>query len=153
MKLSQMNTEELACVLCRLAGPLCRIGQDERVNAAIAGMEKKRPIWIRLSGALEKLIPLLLDEHLSDAAEALSILTGKEKETIMGQSALVTFQDIRDCADQELLDFFASPGRARKAGSCRLFTGTARRGARPRWKRCWPPKKRKRHGGAASWPS
>ena len=152
MKLSQMNTEELAEALCRLAGPLCRIGRDGQVSAALARLDGKGPMGIRLCDTLEKLIPLLMDKHLDDGAEILSILTGKEKEAILGQSALSTLRDVRACADEELLCFFGSPGRTRKAGSWRPFIGTARRGGQRSWQRFWRPSGMKRRGGAASWP-
>ncbi len=148
MKLSQMNTEELADALCSLAGPFCRIARDERVIAAMAETEKRGTT--RLFGTAEKLTPLLLQEHREDAAEILGVLTGKEKEEILRQSALETLRDIRECGDGELTDFFLSAGRIRKAGFCRRFTGTARPGEWRNWRRFWRRKKEKRHGGGRS---
>lgn len=147
MKLSQMNTEELANALCRLAGPFCRIARDERVVAAMAETEKRGTARERLFGTAEKLFPLLLQEHREDAAEILGVLTGKEKEKILRQSALETLRDIRECADGELTDFFLSAGRTRKTGFCRRFTGTARPGEFRSWRHFWKKKNEKQHGG------
>lgn len=146
MKLSQMNTEELADALCRLAGPFCRIARDERVIAAMAKTKKRGRHW----ETAEKLIPLLLQDHREDAAEILGILTGREKEKILLQSALETIQDIRECADKELTDFFLSAGRTRKTGFCRRFTGTAHPGGFRNWRHFWMRKEEKRHGGGTS---
>lgn len=146
MKLSQMNTEELADALCRLAGPFCRIARDERVIAAMTETEKRERLW----ETAEKLAPLLLREHREDAAEILGVLTGKEKEEILRQNALETLQDIRECADKELTDFFLSAGRTPKAGFCRRFTGTVRPGGFRNWRHFWRRKKEKWHGGGTS---
>lgn len=148
MKLSQMNTEELADTLCRLAGPFCRIARDERVTAVMAETEKRGTA--RLFGTAEKLTPLLLREHREDAAEILGVLTGREKEEILRQSALKTIQDIRECADGELTDFFLSAGRIRKGGFCRRFTGMAHLGGFRNWRHFWTRKEEKRHGGGTS---
>ena len=40
MKLSEMNTEQLANTLCRIAAPIERIGKDEELNARLAEAAK-----------------------------------------------------------------------------------------------------------------
>ena len=116
MKLSEMNTEQLADALCAIAEPMENIGADDEFNKKIAefsernkkngGMTKLE----NLTGIVATTIPWLLKRHRQDVYVILSVLTGKSVQEIENQNGFVTIRDAKDCVDKELTDFFKSFG-------------------------------------------
>lgn len=115
MKISQMTTDQAADVLCMIAGPIERIGTDkdfqEKMNA-IAARNKERGTAMNaiesVTSMIGTFIPLLLKNCRADTYTILSALTGKTVEALAAQNVMQTIRDAKDCADQELLDFFRS---------------------------------------------
>ena len=108
MRLSEMNTAQLADALLALAEPMSRIGQDPALNRALTDLGRLEGATV-LEKASALFVPLataLLKTHREDALAALSALTGKPAEALAAQPGLQTIREARDCFDRELLGFF-----------------------------------------------
>ena len=109
MKLSEMNTAQLAKALCTLSAPVGRLVEDVELMRGIADAGKgKETMGEKLGALLPKVIPALLDKHFDDVVLILSALTGKTAEAIRKQNGFETIKDVRSCFDGDLLDFFKS---------------------------------------------
>ena len=111
MKLSEMNTAQLADALVRIAAPIERIGKDEELNRAMSeGVERLRAGGMTKlqhnAAMLGMLIPALLERHRADTFTVLSALTGKSVQEIEGQPGVQTLREARECLDGDLLSFF-----------------------------------------------
>lgn len=108
MKLSEMNTEQLAACLCKLAELIGVLTADEEIEAVIkqARDDKGKPVYTVFGGGLAKLVPLMLKKHEKETYGILAALTGKSVAELKGQNGLQTIKDAKDCFDKELLDFF-----------------------------------------------
>lgn len=105
MKLSEMDTRQLAAALCSLAAPIDRLCADKDVMAVIATIATGKG---SLAAMLGKAAPVLLDKHYDDVVAVLAALTGKTADEISAQSGMQTIADIRACLDQDLGSFFSS---------------------------------------------
>lgn len=101
MKLSEMNTTNLAKALCTLAKPLSEICEDDAFRALMK-KGKETSFGVLISEAA----PLLLDKHFAHMVTILSALTGKTEKEIKQQKGMQTVKDLMECMDQDLLDFF-----------------------------------------------
>lgn len=109
MKLSEMNTVEMAKALCQLAAPVGRLAEDVELLRAIASAGKdKNTLGEKLGALLPQVIPALLGDHFEDVVLILSALTGKAPEAIRQQKGTETVKDLMQCFDGDLLDFFKS---------------------------------------------
>lgn len=111
MKLSEMDTRQMAEAMCKLAEPVGNLMSDkpftERIASALAKSGEKT-VGEQLSTAIKTVLPSLLNDHLEDVIAVASALTGKSAEKIAKQRGVETILDLRDCFDKELLDFFKS---------------------------------------------
>lgn len=108
MKLSQMNTEQLADALCMMADPIDKIGMDEAFTEKLKEVAKR--------GKLNKIqnattmfatfVPLLLKNKREETFQILSALTGKTVEEIATQSGMVTLKDAMESIDEDFINFF-----------------------------------------------
>lgn len=116
MKLSQLNTRELADVLLRITPPLCRVLRDEKVLAAFDslsfGILDQQPPLLAASALWEKLAPLFLQDHAEDLCCVLSVLTEKTPQQLRSQPGLTTLADVCAVWDSHLTAFFACAGSA-----------------------------------------
>ena len=121
MKISRMNTEDMAAMICRLTPPVCRMLRDPEALAAFDsadfGTASSLPPMAGAAMVWEKLTPVLLHKHRDDFFQALSVLTGKEKEVIRRQTGLETLKDIQAVWDEELMVFFTFAGAAAQGKS------------------------------------
>lgn len=107
MKLSEMNTVELAKALCNLAAPVGRLVGDKELMKALGEKGKKdASLGEKLGKQIPKVIPSLLGDHFEDVVLILSTLTGKAPEAIRQQKGAETISDLMQCFDKDLLDFF-----------------------------------------------
>ena len=113
MKLSEMNTAQLATCLCRIAEPVGRIGRDARLNdyfRDVAQHGEGDTVFERITGMAAALIPVMLDTHLEDMLCILSALTGKSERALREQNGLLTIREAVQSIDGEILAFFRLPG-------------------------------------------
>ena len=111
MKISEMNTNQLAETLVRIADPIERIGKDEEMNKrlseSIGQLRGGETTMMQYRAAmLGGMIPALLERHRADTYEILSALTGKPVKEIEQQNGLQTLREAKECLDGDLLSFF-----------------------------------------------
>lgn len=118
MKISEMNGEQLADALCRMAEPVARICEDEKILrqmqeiGRMAGDTTVLELAGRISGAL---IPALLKDHRADTFEILAALEGRTAKQIAQEKAMEIMRTVREAIyDEELLLFFRSCGEAER---------------------------------------
>lgn len=117
MKLSEMNSDQMAKCMCELVAPVAEIMSDEAVLKAVAGLAdaKDKSFLPVICNAATVLVPLLLKTHYMAFVTVLSAMTGKTVAVIRKQQGLQTIKDVRDCLDQDLIDFFKSSAPTGKA--------------------------------------
>lgn len=111
MKLSEMNTVQLADALVRIAKPIERIGKDEEMNRQMAEAverfrEGKLTTIEQRARMIGMYIPALLERHRADTLEILSALTGKSVAEIEAQPGVQTLKEAKACMDEDLMSFF-----------------------------------------------
>lgn len=112
MKLSEMNTDQLANALCEISAPVSNICMDAGINdemkklgeeikaggmTTLAKMGRTVAIWL----------PGLLKTHKADVYAILSVLTGKSEKELAAQNGMETLKEARSCIDGELMNFFS----------------------------------------------
>lgn len=105
MKLSEMNTAQLAKALCALTTPLENLCNDPKVMDALKVVSKPEA-GMSMATLVARVAPVLLGEHYDDVVKILSALTGKTVEAINAQPGLTTVQDVIACMDGEIMRFF-----------------------------------------------
>ena len=111
MKLSEMNTEQLAVCLCKIAPALERIGIDEATNRAFAALPGKMEGCTRLqqlAHMVGSLVPALLGAHFDDMVTIVAAMTGKTEEGVRAQKGFATVRDVKSFFDEDFIDFFRS---------------------------------------------
>lgn len=108
MKLSEMNTRQMAKTLCSLTRPIANLCEDKAVMDALQLLQDMRSgkKHCTMAGLLAQVMPVLLDEHYDDVAVILAALTGKTRKEIDEQSGAQTVKDIKACLDGDLASFF-----------------------------------------------
>lgn len=117
MKLSEMNTDQMAKCMCELVEPAAEIMADEAVSKAVNDFfanVKDQSFLQMISSAVTGLVPLLLKTHYTALVTVLSAMTGKTVSVIRKQKGLQTIKDVRECLDQDLIDFFRSSAPTEK---------------------------------------
>lgn len=111
MKLSEMNTKQLAEALCKIAEPVNEIVSSPDVAQVMQKLAGKEDNSFRYIGKMVALIiPVALDKHRDATFRIISALSGKSVAEIEQQPGLQTIRDARDIFDAELISFFMSSG-------------------------------------------
>ena len=111
MKLSEMNTQQLAACLCKIAPALERIGMDEATNRAFAAPSSLPESGTRmqqLAQMVGALVPALMGTHFDDMVTIVSAMTGKTEECVRTQNGFATIRDVKSFFDEDFIDFFKS---------------------------------------------
>lgn len=110
MKISQMTTEKAASVLVKITEPVSNILADRETVQIIDGFgaEGEEITTERVIALLFKLVPHCLDKHKNDTFSIIAALADKTEDDVRKQNVLVTFADIRESIDKDLVDFFKS---------------------------------------------
>lgn len=134
MKLSEMNTMQLAAALCKLTPAVARIMESPDMTAAMQqfGAVKETVPAVAYSRLAAHLCPVLLDKHLDDTITILSALTGKAEESIRTQPGHKTISDVKACFDRDLMDFFMPSAGTGQTKSSQPSTNTAHHRRRKR---------------------
>ena len=113
MKLSEMDTRQMAEALCKLTEPIGNMVADKACTDALARAlqrDQEGTIGEQLAHAAKAVLPQLLGPHLDDLIAVAAALTGKTAE-VATQRGTDTIRDLMDCFDKELVDFFKSSAR------------------------------------------
>lgn len=112
MKLSKLSTEEVFSKLSDLLIPVSNILEDEKLEKEvkkIGELYKDGCTVLKINAAVTKnLLPLVFKHRKNDLFEIISIMSGKDIDTIAKQNFMLTIKDIADLFDKDLLDFFIS---------------------------------------------
>lgn len=111
MRISEMNTEEMSRTLCRIAGPMERIGTDKDVNDAfskIAESMGEGTNLAKISLVVGQIAPVLLGAHFEDTVEIVAAMTGKTAKEVREQSGMQTIKDVGSFFDEDFAVFFGS---------------------------------------------
>lgn len=111
MRLSEMNTVQLAAALCDMAPHIEAIGSDEAVNDLIknfAQTQQGRTVMQTASAVISMLLPALLERHRTHTFAILSVMTGKSVQEIENQNGFQTVRDIKAVLDKDMLELFKS---------------------------------------------
>jgi len=109
MKISEMNTDQLAACLCKIATPIGNMMGNEETVAIFKLFEKKKMVMLEQVAILTgKLIPHLLIKHKKDMYTVIAALTGKDEKEVAEQNGLKTLLDCKECFDMELIRVFRS---------------------------------------------
>ena len=114
MKLSEMDTRQMAEALCKLTEPIGNMVADKACTDAIASAlqrDQDGTIGEQLAHAAKAVLPQLLGTHLDDLIAIAAALTGKTAEQVAAQRGTETIRDLMDCFDKELVGFFKSSAR------------------------------------------
>lgn len=113
MKLSEMNTVQLARTLCAIAPAVERLGKSKKVISALQSFSEFRSgkgdgtMLEQVTRLIAAITPALLDEkNLPDTAEIVAAMTEKSVDAVLSQSGMQTIKDIRGLLDSDFLDFF-----------------------------------------------
>lgn len=112
MKLSEMNTDQMAEALCAMGEHVNNICQDAGFNEQMKklGEDMKAggmTMYQKLGRTVTLWLPALLVTHRADVYAILSMLTGKGVEEIAAQNGMQTLKDARESLDDELKSFFS----------------------------------------------
>lgn len=112
MKLSEMNTDQMAEALCEIGAAVENICKDEKINDEMKrlfedGKEGGMTVLKKAGRTLNIWLPGLLRTHKADVYKILSVLTGKSEKAIAEQNGMETIKEARACMDGELMSFFS----------------------------------------------
>lgn len=111
MKLSEMDTEQLAACLCELAPALDRISADDSMSKTFANIAKKLDgkWWVQqIAQIVCTFVPMLMGAHFDDMVTIVAVMTGKTEECVRKQKGMETIRDVNDFFDKDFFDFFKS---------------------------------------------
>lgn len=113
MKLSEMNTKQLAKALCDLTEPVSAITRDAEINGVFEGIAKRvkeneHMTMFEKMGMLLEVVPMLLAEHYEDAIKIACVMTGKKKGEVEAMNGMELIEELRDCIDSQIIGFFRS---------------------------------------------
>lgn len=112
MKLTEMSTEQVLAISPELAVLMGNILEDpkttEDMTAVYNQCVKMEHVskFIQRGMILRMVVPGVIERNKEDAYKVLSLLTGKTVDELKNQNAMTTMREIRECVDDELLDFF-----------------------------------------------
>lgn len=113
MKLSEMNTVQLARTLCAIAPPVERLGKSKKITGALQSFAEFRngkgdgTMLEQVTRLIAAITPALLDEkNLPDTAAIVAAMTDKSVDEVLEQKGMQTIRDIRGLLDADFLDFF-----------------------------------------------
>ena len=114
MKLSQMDTERAADVLCEITPYIANITGDKALLDELAQKIGANGIsvaelYVFAAKKYAALAPVVLKDHREDVFGILAVLNETTVEKISKQNIIITMTQIREVVkDKELVDFFRS---------------------------------------------
>lgn len=113
MKLSEMNTKQLAGALCALTQPIASIAKDESLNGVFNGIAARMQADEHMTnfekiGELLGAVPVLLDTHYADTIRIIAIMTGRTDAEVEKLNGYEMISEFRASIDKQFIDFFRS---------------------------------------------
>ena len=114
MKLSEMNTRQMADALCKMAEPIGNMVADKQFTDAFASALKRDQegtIGEQIAHAAKAVLPQILGTHIDDLISIAAAMTDKTAEQVAMQKGTETIRDLMGCFDKDIVDFFKSSAR------------------------------------------
>lgn len=113
MRLSEMNTKQLASALCQLTAPMSKIAKDTALNDVFNGIAQKMRDGDRMTnfekvGELLTVVPVLLETHYADMIRIIAVMTGRTDAEVEALNGFTMIDELKNCIDKQFLDFFRS---------------------------------------------
>ena len=110
MKISEMNNEQAADALVKLAEPLGNICGDEEMLQLIEKMKDAQdgPVFTIISDILPKFVLCALQKHRADLYAIIGALTMKPVAEVARMNFKATVDTIKGSYDDIIRDFFTS---------------------------------------------
>lgn len=109
MKISEMNSVQLANVLSKIAEPVAAIISEPAVEKILESLAKSENSPFAYVGKMVKVIlPVALEKQQKATFAIIAALTGKTVKQIQEQNGLQTIKDAMSCIDGDLVSFFVS---------------------------------------------
>lgn len=109
MKISEMNSVQLADTLYRIAEPVAAILSEPDVEKVLENLSKSEASPFAYVGKMVKIVlPIALKKQQKATFGIIAALTGKTVKQIQEQNGLQTIKDAMSCIDADLITFFAS---------------------------------------------
>ena len=121
VKITEMNNDQAAAALLRIAGPFASIADDEEVMAMLDQIKAMREGGVPVNQATMKMLPKFvifgLSRHKKDIYEIIGALAMKPTTEVAKMNILETVQILRESFDEVFAGFFpSSAGRQQKSG-------------------------------------
>lgn len=121
MKISEMNNDQAAAALLRIAGPFASIADDEDLMPMMDEIKAMKDGGVPVNTATVRMIPkfvmFALQRHKHDLYEIIGAMTMKTAAQVAQMNILETVQVFRESYDDLASGFFTPSGDARKSGA------------------------------------
>lgn len=121
MKISEMNNDQAAAALLRIAGPFASIADDEDLMPMMDEIKAMKDGGVPVNTATVRMIPkfvmFALQRHKHDLYEIIGAMTMKTAAQVAQMSILETVQVFRESYDDLASGFFTPSGDAQKSGA------------------------------------
>ena len=110
MKISEMNNEQAADALVKLAEPFGNICGDEEMLGLLEKMQnaKGKPVVLMIADILPTFVLYALQKHRADLYAIIGALTMKPVAEVARMNFKATVDTIRESYDDIIRDFFTS---------------------------------------------
>ena len=117
MKISEMDNEQAANALIRIATPLGNICDDEQITGIITRYQEmeETPIIKVIAKFMPEIVSVAFKKHKNDLFEIVGALTLQSADKVSKMNFLQTINVIKDAInDEDMKDFFTSFKRQNK---------------------------------------
>lgn len=117
MKISEMNNDQAAECLIRIAEPVSNLCDDEDLVTMLDEFSKMNDLGIvrAIGRMLPKLVTYVLKKHKKDFYEIIGALDGRPTREVAQMPFMDTVKLVQDSYDDVLRDFFTRSAAAGKA--------------------------------------
>jgi len=114
MKISQMNNDQAADAMIKLATPMANLMEDKATIALLKELETgSNGDGIAFFGRiLPKVVPFCMKDHKADVFAIVAALTQKPVSAVGKMNFLETVRELKESIDEDFLGFFTSSGNA-----------------------------------------
>lgn len=121
MKISEMNNDQAAAALLRIAGPFASIADDEEVMQMMDEIKAMKTGGVPVQKATLRMIPKFvtfgLSRHKNDLYEIIGALTMKKTAEVAKMNIIETIKVVQESFDDVTSSFFPfSAGLQQKSG-------------------------------------
>ena len=109
MKISEMNNDQAADAMIKLAGPISRLLEDEETRKLEEEAQSQREgeSGIAFFGRiLPKFVPFAMKDHREDLYAVIAALTLQPVSAIGKMNFVQTIRELRESIDEDFLGFF-----------------------------------------------